>query len=254
MVTGYFDDSGTSPTNSVVAVAGYIGSCSQWQKFVLDWKSLLFQFDVSVMHRADLESFQGDFVGWTPEKRSLFVNKAQQIIKRRTYIAIGNSVIKAEFDEIFPDILKRFYGGPYGYCALLCIARAKSWHENKKLRESIDWVFEAGTAGSGQFNTLMSALYADPDMRRDFRISGWSFRDKATIPLQAADLISYEVFKYVTNQILQEPQRKVRISFNHLMRSQDEDYIEHWPKNRLEEYISSPTAQNLIANLLAHGF
>jgi len=252
VVTGYFDDSGTSPTNSVVAVAGYIGSVSQWQKFNTEWNALLSDFNVPMMHRTDLESFVGDFVGWNPEKRNRFVNKAQEIIKRRTYVAIGNSVIRADFEEVFPDILKNFYGGAYGYCAMLCIARARRWCEKVKQAGPIDWVFEAGTAGSTQVDIMMKAICSNESMRRDFRINGWSFRDKTTIPLQAADVIAYEIFKHVSNQILQQPQRKTRVSFERLVRSNDDDYLEYWPKNRLKEYVSSPTAQSLINDLLTH--
>ncbi len=241
MVTGYFDDSGTSPSNAVAVVAGYVGSTSQWQKFNTEWGALLSKFNVPIMHRTDLESFRGDFIGWNPEKRNLFVNKAQEIIKRRTYVAIGNSVIKADFEEVMPDILKKLYGGPYGYCAMLCIARARRWCEKTKQKEPIDWIFEAGTVGSGQVNIMMNALYADNTTRGDFRINGWSFRNKTIVPLQAADVIAYEMFKYVTNQILQQPGRNVRISFEHLVRSHDDEYLEHWAKNRLAEYVAEPS-------------
>ena len=64
MVSGYFDDSGTGANDSVVAVAGYVGSVSQWETFNGEWVSLLTQFGVSRMHRAELESFKGEFSDW----------------------------------------------------------------------------------------------------------------------------------------------------------------------------------------------
>lgn len=254
MITVYFDDSGTSRNDSVAAVAGYVGAVAQWERFHTEWNNLLREFGVSQMHRADLESFYGEFVGWTPQKRDTLVNKAQRIIKHRTYVGIGNSVIKADFEQIFPPILQKFYGGPYGYCAFLCIARAVRWHGSKKISDPLDWVFEAGTKGSAQFNRLMSALYADPDLRRDFRVNGWAFRSKAVVPLQAADVLAYEMFKHVTNQIVDEGKRGTRISFNHLIRSHDRDYLEFWPQDRLKEYVESETAQELMRSLTDHGF
>ena len=47
MITAYFDDSGTGANDSVVAVAGYVGSVSQWQKFDQEWANLLAQYGVS---------------------------------------------------------------------------------------------------------------------------------------------------------------------------------------------------------------
>jgi hypothetical protein len=254
MITAYFDDSGTSQSNSVAAVAGYIGSVAQWERFGIEWNNLLHASGVSQMHRTDLESFYGEFAGWTPQKRDVLVNKAQEIIKDRTYVGIGHSVVKEDFERILPQILQEFYGGPYGYCAFLCIARAIRWHGNKKISEPLDWVFEAGTEGSGQFNMLMSTLYANPDMRRDFKVNGWAFRDKTVVPLQAADVLAYEMFKHVTNQIVGKGEKKVRISFNYLIRPQDDDYLEYWPQDRLEEYVESKTTQDLMKNLIAHNF
>jgi hypothetical protein len=81
MVIGYFDDSGTDANNSVVVVAGYVGSVSQWQKFNEEWGALLSEFGVAKMRRADLESFYGDFVGWTPDMRKTFLGRLQPVIK-----------------------------------------------------------------------------------------------------------------------------------------------------------------------------
>jgi hypothetical protein len=254
MVTGYFDDSGTSAHDSVVVVAGYIGSVSQWQKFGQEWRSLLSEFGVTVMHRTDLENYRGEFVGWTPETRNVFVNKAQQIIKRRTYVAIGKAVIKADFEEVFPDNLKRFYGGAYGFCAILCLARAKRWFDKTNLKDPIDWVFEVGTEGSGQISHLLNSLYTDVQMRTDFRLSRWSFADKDVVPLQAADVIAYETFKHATNQLVTQPRRKVRISLQHLVRSQDDEHLEYWSKEDLEAYLKDPIAQGLIKDLTDHNF
>lgn len=254
MVTGYFDDSGTSAHDSVVAVAGYIGSLSQWEKFAREWRSHLSKFNVTVMHRTDLESFHGEFVGWTPEQRTEFVSKAQQIIKRRTYVAIGNAVIKADFERMFPDRLKRFYGGAYGYCAILCLARAKRWFDKVKQQDPIDWVFEAGTDGSGQIAHLFNAVYANVQSRTDFRLCRWSFAGKDEPQLQAADLIAYEVFKHATNRALAWPRRKVRLSLQHLVRPQDEDYLEFWLEEDLDTYLKAPEAQSLLKDLADHNF
>jgi hypothetical protein len=243
MITGYFDDSGTGANDSVVAVAGYVGSVSQWQKFDQEWGKLLAQYSVSKMHRAELESGYGEFVGWTREKKNSFIAKAQEIIRKRTYLPIGMSVIKEEFEEVFPNSLKKVYGGAYGFCVILCLTRAKHWFDKVNHREPIDWVFEAGTAGSGQIAHLMNAMYSDSEMRQDLRINGWSFGGKNIQPLQAADIIAYEAFKHVTNQLVAQPRRDVRISFKHLMRSKDDEHLEHWSKDQMEDYVSHPTCQ-----------
>ena len=248
MVTGYFDDSGTSAHDSVVVVAGYIGSLSQGEKFAREWRSHLSKFNVTVMHRTDLECFHGEFAGWTPEQRTEFVSKAQQIIKRRTYVAIGNAVIKADFERMFPDRLKRFCGGAYGFCAILCLARAKRWFDKAKQQDPIEWIFEAGTDGSGHIAHLFNALYANVQSRTDFRLSRWSFAGKDEPQLQAADLIAYEVFKHATNRAM------AWLSLQHLVRPQDDDFLEFWLEEDLDTYLKAPAAQSLLKDFADHNF
>ena len=59
--------------------------------------------------------------------------------------------------------------------------------------------------------------------RDDYRIKGWSFQDKSIVPLQAADVLAYEVFKHVTNRILDKDKNyDVRFSMKHLVQATDD--------------------------------
>jgi hypothetical protein len=253
MIAGYFDESGTSLNNQSIGVAGYFGSCSQWEKFNVEWEEMLSEFGLTEFHRTDIESRHNYVPGWTTADRDSVVKRAHKIIKEFTYIGVGNAVVKADFEEVFPPILKEFYGGAYGYCAFLCVARAKAWHDNIKSKDAIAWVFEAGAKGANQFKILMKTLYADPEMRQAFRIGGWSFFGKDILPLQAADTIAYELFKFVEGHII-ENRGKLRKSFQDLIRDNDNEHLEFWPKERLQEYVDSDVAKNLMKSLTDHGY
>ena len=253
MITGYFDESGTSVNNPAIGVAGYFGSCSQWEKFNVEWRKILSDFSLSEFHRTDIENRHLYVPGWTTEDRKMVARRAHKIIKEFTYIGVGNAVIKEDFEDVFPPILKKLYGGPYGYCAFLCVSRAKNWHEKFKSQDPIAWVFEAGAEGAGQFDTLMKALYADPELRRAFRVGSWSFAGKDLLPLQAADTIAYELFKFVEGQII-ENRGKPRLSFEDLIREEDNEYLEFWPKERLQEYVEAEGTKAFIKALEDHRF
>jgi hypothetical protein len=48
------------------------------------------------MHRADLESFKGEFLefnGWGPRRRNALLQKLHPIVKRRTNVVIGSAVL-----------------------------------------------------------------------------------------------------------------------------------------------------------------
>ena len=58
-------------------------------------------------------------------------------------------------------------------------------------------------------------------------------------PLQAADVVAYEIFKHVENQILDGGQRHPRrLSALDLFRRQDERYVTFWNKDRLIHWLA----------------
>ena len=104
------------------------------------------------------------------------------------------------------------------------------------------WVFEAGTTGYGQVIEMLDSLYDKPELREIWRIKGWSFQGKDVLPLQAADVMAYEMFKQVENQILDRGEKHdVRLSMLDLYRPCDEKYLKWWPRERLLDWVNSAT-------------
>jgi hypothetical protein len=176
-LTAYFDDSGTGPDQDVAVVAGYVGSVAQWDRFDFAWRRLLKEFGIKTMHRSDLECFQGEFLGWSPDKRTALVKKAQKIIKKRAYVPIGSAIIKADFEEIVPKRMKEHVGGHFGWCVTETLVLANRWAQDKKHKDPINWVFEAGTIGQSKVCEMFKRLHAIPAARSRLRIHGWSFHD-----------------------------------------------------------------------------
>lgn len=238
MFSAYFDDSGTHPKSRVAAVAGYISNVGQWDIFNKEWAACLKKFKVDEMHRADLESLKGEFMeakGWNPNRRKAFLQKIHPIIKNRTKVAIGSAVIRETFEEIVPARIKQLFGGVYGWCAHECIVLARRWADKCQRGHvpPIEWVFESGTTGYGQVDKMLSELYSSRNQRLDWRIKGWSFQDKDVLPLQAADVIAYEVFKHYD----------IRFSMADLFRECDENYLKWWSRDRLTDWVNTSTIQ-----------
>jgi hypothetical protein len=81
MFTVYCNDSGTDQESRVAAVAGYIGKVAQWEAFQGEWHKALGEFGVKQMHRAELESFKGEFKDWNGTRRTKFLQRIQPIIR-----------------------------------------------------------------------------------------------------------------------------------------------------------------------------
>jgi hypothetical protein len=250
MISGYFDDSGTSANERAAVVAGYLGSVSQWDNFCREWSQFLADYGITEMHRADLETFHGEFLeeyGWNPERRTKCVRDAHRIIKKNTYTALSAAVIKADFDEIIPDDIKKLFGGAYGWAALMCIWQSYGWFYKQKKPSDINWVFEAGTKGRNEFDKIMANIYRRHDLRQQFKIWGWSFNSKKVLPLQAADVIAYESFKQIDGQIIDKGKRPVRRSAQDLFRPSEVQHLRYQDREGLKWILSLPVAQRFFS-------
>ncbi len=239
LLTFYGDDSGTHQDSRTVVVAGYVGQVAAWKTFAKQWNEVLREFGVKQMHRADLEAFGGEYKrnnGWDEKRRKQFLQHLYPIIERHTKEPIGSAVVVEDFESLIPANIKAQLGGPYGWCAHHCIAAINVWCAEKKYNRPIQYVFEAGTAGHGQVNKLLQELYSNRNDRDRFRIRGWSFQDKSVTPLQAADVLAYEGFKQIENQLHDRGQRPERISFTHLVSSSDQ-HLQYWDKARLVGWV-----------------
>jgi hypothetical protein len=161
MLTAYLDDSGTSPSNDVLVVAGYVGTVLQWKRFEKKRASLLSDHKVKIMHRADLENFKNEFENWNPDKRTKFVVRAQSIIRQHTYTAVGHLIVRREFEAAIPKPLSLGMGGGYGFCAYHCMKAVGKWCEDQHYTGAVKYVFEAGSHGYGQLNQILKTTHED---------------------------------------------------------------------------------------------
>ena len=110
----YGDESGTTEGKRVATVAGYLAQIGEWRGFERDWSKVLKRYHIELMHRSDLESFYGAFVGWNGIRRTALLSELQPIIKSHTKVAIGAAVIKQDWEEVMPNWVKRFLAVPMG--------------------------------------------------------------------------------------------------------------------------------------------
>jgi hypothetical protein len=254
-LTFYGDESGTTQENRVAVVAGYVGQVSEWRRFEREWSKVLRKYEIRIMHRANLETWHGEFTdadGWNPIRRKELLTELQPIIKSCTKVAIGSAVIKRDWEEVIPDWLKRFFGGVYGWCAHDCVVGVRKWCEgpNRGRARPITWAFEQGAEGQRQVSTMFAELSRFPELKAAFRIGTLAFPGKEVVPLQAADLLAYEIFKQVENQIVDRGEKHgVRMSVRHLMRPQDPTYLKYWDRARLREWLTTSEERRILKNI-----
>lgn len=237
MLAAYFDDSGSSADNRIAVVAGYIATTKMWQIFNQRWATLLEKYGLTYLRRTDLENFQGQFKNWDSKRRTEFIKKAQAIIRRCTYSGFGVALIKADFDALIGkhEILRRL--GIFAWCAQGCLASISLWANEKGLKEPFQYVFEAGTVGSAQFHNVMQIMCHDDTDRDPYHIGGWSFVGKELMPLQAADTVAYEFYKYVHNEKIEGNKRAIRLSARDLFRQHEIKFFRQFDRKSFESFI-----------------
>jgi hypothetical protein len=102
---------------------------------------------------------------------------------------------------------RRITGGAYGLAATACFMDAATLLEPTFPTARIAYTFESGAKGAGQILKVFQQNYKDPVQRATLKLAGLSFSGKDVVPLQAADILAYEMFKHLPRQLGMEARR-----------------------------------------------
>jgi hypothetical protein len=106
-VQAYLDESGTHHTSPITVVAGAVGHKSAWLSIDVQWRAVLDKSKVGEFHATDLNSAQGEFVGWDEPKRRALTSLLLKVITNEniipTGVAVSNDVFALASRE-FPDL------------------------------------------------------------------------------------------------------------------------------------------------------
>ncbi len=193
VLAAYFDDSGSYPEHPLVVMCGAVASTKQWKDFSIQWNKVLRSEGISVFHMADCENFEGEFKGWTPIRKRDFIVKLIEIVKKYKRQFIGSIVFCKDFDLVKP----KFPNIPLThkqFCINRCILHLSIWMEGSTERKNVTIYFDRGNPLAPE----MVKLFCEKSTPKWKCVQGNKEDD---IPLQAADLIAYDVFKYKKNEL-----------------------------------------------------
>ena len=199
LYTAYFDESGTHPESDAAVVAGFVFDVTQWEAFSEKWRKVLTEFGVDFMHMTDLENRRRQFTGWSVAKKEELLNLLLPIIHDHTFRSVGVVVFKKSFDALLSDPVKQICGDQYGLATLVC------WrHLGLVMQEWDGWInctMESGAQGAGALLLIHTEDSKFTTWHNEHRILNLSFADKREfLPLQAADILAYELYKDVPRQ------------------------------------------------------
>ena len=238
-LSGYFDESGTHKGSAALAVAGFVGKADDWGAFTYEWGEALAKWGIEYFHMAPFESRKREYKDWTNEQRQDRLNHLLGLIGKYAVASAGVVIPLADYDAIFPEdeippgpnvewlapgiaapgaprpgdalphepdykpgAIRRKSGGPYGLAAAVLFRDIAEHVYRLSGDPYVAYTFESGAEGAGQMLKVFQDNYRDENARRDLRLDSIHFEDKRKFsPLQAADILAYELYKHLPRQL-----------------------------------------------------
>ncbi len=200
MLTAYFYESGTQAGSPAVVVAGYLAPNDQSRRFETEWQDILADAGIQLFHMSQYESRHGPYKDWDDPKRKRVLERLIVATRNWTVIPVGAAVALVEFHNAFstsPEL------SPYAFCMLQCFARIGEWADTYKLSEPIAYVVESGAGFNRDLDMLKQTLSGTEARKARYRFEALTVADKKNVtPLQAADMLAYEMYKEMVNFIV----------------------------------------------------
>jgi hypothetical protein len=191
----YFDDSGTDPGNPSLVVAGFASTEEQWDRFSDEWLGVQEKFEAPPFHAKEFDDARrgfGPYTDWPKSKREEYLKKLLAIIARRTHKSFGTALEKAAYESLIGSQLafREYFYAPFAFSSVNCVFQVCDWRNDLYAGEPIQLCFDEGNKNIGQLlSVAKNVLIGSDRMVEDVRQED----DKRTPPLQAADLLAFEM-------------------------------------------------------------
>jgi hypothetical protein len=197
-LTAYLDESKSDP---IFVLAGLVSTAHNWNRFSREWGKVLKEYQIPYLHMKEFAFSKGPFQGWSESRRKALLQRFLFLIKSGERIHSFSCIFNyRQYDHIFPPRFRQ-QQDHYFFAFQNCIVSMKSFCDRHNLApagEKIDLVFD----NQAQFAQRALQVYAKyksidsiPEEHRNI-ISSLSFADdQEVMPLQASDLLAYEINK-----------------------------------------------------------
>lgn len=197
MLIAYLDESGAVGT-PILTIAGYPSDESKWKRFECEWRKCLKEHGARYLHMRELSQSRGEFKGWPEEKRRAFLGQLISIIKSCVVFRVGAVVPYKDYQQTVgaiepqPNRLT-----PFWCCFLSSISAILAYCEQRGITDGVALVFDENTQPKRHADGYFASLQELPEIKNRHQLVSLSFADdKEATPLQAADLLAYELNKY----------------------------------------------------------
>lgn len=216
----------------IYTVGGYIAADQQWKAFNKEWDKVLKSAGIKFFHMTDFESRFGDYKEWSNEQRIKILESFYEIIHKYVLKGFTTSVVLEDYNNL-SDQHRNIFGEPH-LCALFnCMKHIYEMCNEYNFEESIAYSFEFNRNYNSKIMNIFNGL--GEQSRKGYRIGSVSFVEKECLPVQASDILVYEVTKEIARQRHKSSKRPTRQSMRHLALPR----IDEWFYMDQKEFLKS---------------
>jgi hypothetical protein len=166
-----------------------------------------------------LEKDRKEFRGWEKCRRERLLAKLFPIIRKRAWLGVASAVSMDDYNRLIPPGgLRNHVGSAYTLCVQGALWCAGKWAQRTGRLDEISYVLDSGHRNGEEAREAHEKTRSNERTVTEYRVGQLAFdTDDRAVALQAADLVAYETWKYLTNKS-EQPDREVRYPFEQLLK------------------------------------
>lgn len=218
----YFDDSGTHDHSPVVVMAGLVAGEAEWAALETEWEDLKAEFGISKFHMNKLinRPWKSEYRGWSDCKAGRALTKFRRAILKTRSLMVGEAVSRDAWNSVCAQTrLGEWFDDPIDFLQTMALRKALEAQRARVFGyETVSVTFDL------RLQNLVSWNFFAQGFQKKFpgRFAGYSFGlTEQVLPLQAADMVAYEAFRFQIDYLRGQSEPKARPNFRRMMDSME---------------------------------
>src|SRR5882724_6897842 len=215
------DASGSESDHRLFVVAGFVSSAKDWDAFDLVWRARLKRDGLTHFHMHRFAHSLEEFKGWDQDenRRRTLLADLLGILQSHTYRKFGAIIINRFLTtKLSHENVKTFNLCAYSLAGLDIAYSALSWAKREAISNLPQLVFEDGDLHKGKLmDSFKQHGFPAPSFEpKKDGIDRHGLAVQAFTPLQAADILAYEILNAYTKIDAGKPLPKLRWPYKQL--------------------------------------